>query len=215
MLGSAKPSRGRYRSGRHRPTFDTPIVLRRLGNALKHQRGTQDLDAEVVYAVKAAYDRPAAPSAAPPADHGAAPIESNGWKGYWPTPPSPLPAGYIIPDPPEGEPPVETTQASPVLWRIEAEIGGAAWSAPEIFEIRLKADVKTRSGSERDQAGELVAATSTSFRLQRANVGRITADPESLPTEWQIRLNGHAWNIRSAISDWTGAYIDLFADTRR
>ena len=214
MIGAKKAARGRYRDGRRRPTFDTPIVLRRLGNSLKYQRGTQDLEADFIYAVKASYDRPSLPATAPPTGHGAPPLDDSGWKGFWPPPPSPLPAGYLIPDPPDIEPPAETTAEAPLLWRIEATLGGA-WSAPEIFELRLFADVRPQSGSERDQGGELVSTTLSSFRVQAANIGRITEDPETLPSDWQLRRDGRAWNIRSALETWNRAYIDLKAERKR
>lgn len=214
MIGASKAARGRYRDGRRRPTFDTPISLRRLGNSLKYQRGTQDLNTAYVYAVKASYDQPALPTTAPPDGHAAAPLDDNGWKGFWPAPPSPLPAGYFIPDPPEIEPPAEATSDAPLLWRIEAPLGGA-WSAPEIFELRLFADIRPQSGSERDQGGELVSTTLSSFRLQAANIRRITSDPETLPSDWQLRRDGHAWNIRAAIESWNRAYIDLKAERKR
>ena len=208
-LPGGKPSRGRYRDGRKRPTFARFIVLRRAARTLEDQTGEALGEASAAYALKAARSRPAIPPGDPPAAVSAPVLDAEGWKGWWGTE-----HGIVYPPRPR-EPVLETSPAEPLVWRSRGAIGGEAWETPEPFEARLAADVREKGGSEGDQTGTDVARTVASFRLRAANLRMLADDLGSVPVEWTLRDGGRIWDIVEALASWeTNRYVDLRAVRR-
>ena len=203
--GAAKP--GRYRRGRARPQFSRYVTLRRDDLSLNAQRGDSFVISNV-YALKASRAAPTGPGYAPPATASDAPRDAGGWKAWWTS------AGITEPPTP-AEPVVATSPDSPVVWRVRAALGAAAWDPPEIYEARLGADVRERGGGEADAPGAEVGQTIAGFRVRSANVAMLTDDLGSLPVQWSLRSGAEVWDIVEAIAAWEAdLYVDLRAVRR-
>ena len=187
-FAAARPRSGRNRSGRVRGTFDRYVVMRRSDRTLDEQMGATLIEAAEAVALKASITKPLAPSGRPPAGLDAPVLDADGWKGWW--------TADGIETPPRPEVPVvATTEASPLVWRSTGEVGGTAWGAPEVYEMRFPADVRERGGSEGDQTGAEVARTVATFRVRAANIDQLTDDLGSIPVGWgphlRVRVLGH------------------------
>ena len=207
-FGSGKAVRGRNRMGRARSTFDRAIVLRRMSRTLAAQTGRNFAPRDAV-ALKLSTERPAVPSVAPPSSNSGPVLDAEGWKGWWT-------AAEGVTDPPNPkDPPVASTAASPIVWRTTARVGTATWAEPEVFELRCRADVRERAGSEGDQTGTEVGRTVASFRVRPANVELLTDDLGSLPVAWELLEGSQAWDVVETIASWTAdRYVDLRAVRR-
>ena len=213
-----KARAGRNRRGRVRSSFDTAIVLDRRDRSLAAQVGRRQGRVQFALALKAAASLPAAPAVPPPSGHTAAPLDADGWKGWWPAPPAEPGRDYRIPDPPDSPAPVEPTAEAPFVWRVIGQIGaGQSWSAPALHAALLHADRRDRSGSDRDEsAGTEISQTVTTFRVQAADIEAIAGSAGALPEEWDLRSGGDVWRITEALTSWDrNRYIDLKATRSR
>ena len=208
-FATGRPRSGRNRQGRVRATFDRYVVMRRSDRTLDEQMGATLIEALEAVALKASRSAPTAPAGAPPASAAAPVLDADGWKGWWS-------AEDGIESPPRpAVPVVATSPDAPLVWRSVGEVGGDAWGTPEVFEMRVPADVRERGGSEGDQTGVDVARTVATFRVRAANIGQITGDLGSIPVGWDLISGTEFWDIIEAVSSWaTDRYVDLRAVRR-
>ena len=203
----------RYRHGRRRPTFDTPIIFRRVDpDAIREagrRRGAARLE-EYRLALGATLAADPAPG-------------DFAWIGPFEYPPPRLSEPSVVVDPEDA--------SRLVVWRQRRSRPGAnvsaetdphwtPWGAPEVFEALIESDRRDTTGLELVRADVEITRLRGVFIVRPVDViGLVGGDTVTRfrVTDWEIRLGagGVAWDLLSAADGWDRArLIDLVAERR-
>ena len=216
-VGGEMPMRGRFRQRRNRPTFDHAMVMRSREIDLTRESGRQR-PTPYVYVLKATstWSAPDRPTVSPPSTNMASPVDSDGWKGWWPEAPDNAAATYQIPDLPKIDPVVTATSAFPFVWKCKAEVGDLSWENPVLFEAVVHADVRDLSAKEAVEGSQNITFSFARMWFRTADVNALST--KFNPQQWDLRelVSERTWAIEGVVPSWEmRRYTQMICQSRR